>query len=327
MALARWTSLAHRRQRAAQRVVAVVAVLWGFTASLVDAQQVADTAFHPPIASPAFEQGDGPLVLIDEAHNNFHTAEGRYAPFTSLVRRDGYRVQPLREPLSGAALAPARVVVIANAIAAENMGRWVRPSAPAFTAAEIAATRAWVEAGGSLLLIADHMPFAGAAAELGRAFGLEFTDGFAMPASGQGGTLVFARRDSSLVAHPIMNGRTAAERVDSIASFTGQGFRIVAGTVHPLMRLPSDIQLLEPDTAWVFSASTKRVSGPGWLQGAALRVGRGRVVVLGEAAMFSAQLAGAQRMPMGMNSPVAGQNPQFLLNTMHWLTGQIEPPS
>jgi hypothetical protein len=92
----------------------------------------------------------------------------------------------------------------------------------------------------------------------------------------------------------------------------------------PLLRLPADVQLLEPDTAWVFDSTTKRRTGTGWLQGAALRVGKGRVVVLGEAAMFSAQLAGPQRVPMGMNSPVARQNAQLLLNTIHWLSGILD---
>jgi hypothetical protein len=37
--------------------------------------------------------------------------------------------------------------------------------------------------------------------------------------------------------------------------------------------------------------------------------------------MFSAQLAGPNKLPMGMNAPIARQNSQFLLNVMHWLTG------
>jgi hypothetical protein len=37
--------------------------------------------------------------------------------------------------------------------------------------------------------------------------------------------------------------------------------------------------------------------------------------------MFSAQVAGPQRNPMGMNHPSAPQNAQFLLNVMHWLSG------
>jgi hypothetical protein len=34
------------------------------------------------------------LVLIDEAHHNFHAAAGRYQPCAELLRRDGYRVEP-----------------------------------------------------------------------------------------------------------------------------------------------------------------------------------------------------------------------------------------
>ena len=50
-----------------------------------------------------------------------------------------------------------------------------------------------------------------------------------------------------------------------------------------------------------------------------MKVGRGRVAVFGEAAMFSAQLAGPKQ-PMGMNAPQAEQNHQLLLNVMHWLS-------
>jgi hypothetical protein len=52
-----------------------------------------------------------------------------------------------------------------------------------------------------------------------------------------------------------------------------------------------------------------------------LAFGRGRVAVFGEAAMFSAQLAGPERRPMGMNAPEAPQNPRFLLNLVRWLAG------
>jgi hypothetical protein len=41
-------------------------------------------------------------------------------------------------------------------------------------------------------------------------------------------------------------------------------------------------------------------------------------VVFGEAAMFSAQVQGGKTQ-MGMNAPDAKQNPQFLLNVIHWL--------
>lgn len=55
-----------------------------------------------------------------------------------------------------------------------------------------------------------------------------------------------------------------------------------------------------------------------------MRFGKGRVAVFGEAAMFSAQLAGPNKDPMGMNDPIASRNPQFLLNLMHWLSGKLK---
>ena len=62
------------------------------------------------------------------------------------------------------------------------------------------------------------------------------------------------------------------------------------------------------------------------LQGAVFRYGKGRVAVFGEAAMFSAQKITREDgiSYMGMNRDDASQNPQFLLNVMHWLSGLIE---
>ena len=45
--------------------------------------------------------------------------------------------------------------------------------------------------------------------------------------------------------------------------------------------------------------------------------------VFGEAAMFSAHVTGPQRLPMGMNALYAAGNPQFVLNTLHWLAGLL----
>jgi hypothetical protein len=93
--------------------------------------------------------------------------------------------------------------------------------------------------------------------------------------------------------------------------------------VDTVLRLPPTTLVLMPQVAWQFSRLTPRVAGAGMLQGAVLAHGRGRVAAFGEAAMFSAQVAGPQRNPMGMNHPAAPQNAQFLLNVMHWLTGAL----
>ena len=310
------------RARRAVDIVATLLLL--LSASIAHAQQVSDTTFTPRVSKPAFRPNAGPLILIDEAHHNFHTAAGRYLPFARLAERDGYRVRGSAAPFTdAAALDSARILVVANALHADNESSWRRPVKSAFTTEEIVAVRRWVERGGSLLLIADHMPMAGAAARLGGAFGIYFIDGFALDTLRPSAPTMFRRRDGSLASHAITNGRSRAERVDSIASFTGSTFRFDV-RVDTLMVLPATTMILAPEVAWQFGDSTTvPIPGAHSLQGVVRRVGKGRVAVFGEAAMFSAQLAGAQRQPMGMNHPIAQQNAQFALNVLHWLTGMF----
>jgi len=286
---------------------------------LAVAQQVADTSYRPTVGAPAYAQGRGPIVLLDEAHVNFHTIDGRYAPFVRLLERDGYVVRPNRGLFTRSVLDSARVLVIANAIARQNATNWRLPNPSAFTDAEIAEVREWVSGGGSLLLIADHMPFGGAAEKLALEFGVVLGNGFATDSSGSLGQIRFRRGAESLGSHAILGGRRPAERVDSLTSFTGLAFRLL-GPGTPLLTLPRGSTLLLPVVAWQFSDSTPRIRADGMLQGAAIEFGRGRVVVLGEAAMLSAQVQGPQRTPMGMNNPSAAQNAQFALNVMHWLS-------
>jgi len=49
------------------------------------------------------------------------------------------------------------------------------------------------------------------------------------------------------------------------------------------------------------NADTARTPVKGWLQGATLLAGKGRIALFGEAAMFSVQFSGPKRLPMGMN--------------------------
>ena len=67
------------------------------------AQQVADPNFDAKVAHPAYPK-NGPKVLFDEAHNNFHTASGRYKPFADLISNDGYQITPNKEKFSAAVL-------------------------------------------------------------------------------------------------------------------------------------------------------------------------------------------------------------------------------
>jgi hypothetical protein len=281
-------------------------------------QQVADTAFRPELGEPAFATGAGPLVVLDEAHFNFHTLDGRYRPFARVLRHDGFVVEASSSPFSAASLEGVDVLVIANALNRRNQSPadWRLPTPGAFTAAEVEAVRAWVEGGGSLLLVADHMPFPGAAADLAAAFGFELMNGFAVQTEART-PIVFRRSDGSLADNAALGGGPSTN-VDSVVSFTGEAFKAPPGATS-LMTLPEGVVSLNPRTAWQFADDTPRVDVGGWSQGAVVDFGRGRVAVFGEAAMFTAQLAGAEGLPMGMNAPGAGGNPQFLINLVRWL--------
>jgi len=289
----------------------------------LNAQPVADTAFRPPIENPAYARGTGPVVLIDEAHFNWHTSTGRYLPFAELLRRDGYVVQASMSPFDKESLKGGRILVIANAVNERNKKDWSPPNPSAFTEEEIEVVRNWVEEGGSLLLIADHRPWPAAADKLASAFGIHFSNGFALPAKTQKEPLIFRRSDGSLAEHPITKGQTASEKIDFVATFVGSAFRVDQGG-EPLLIFGPGIVSFTPTHFWWNKADTTGIPVTGWYQGAVLRVGKGRLAVFGEAAMFSAQVEGPNREPFGMNAPTAKQNAQFVLNVLHWLAGRLD---
>jgi len=298
------------------RWVAILAL--AATPLQLGAQQVGDAEFVPVVDSPAFGPGEGPRVLLDEAHTNFHTLSGRFQAFGSLLRGDGYVVEALNSPFTSASLSNADLLVIANALNPRNRDDWSLPTPSAFSQSEIATVRGWVERGGALLLIADHMPFGGAAGDLAAAFGFRLNNGFALDTRTQG-PLVFRRSDGSLASHPVTEGRRPRERVDSVATFTGEAFQSPDGATD-LLTLPSGYVSLMPNVAWEFGPDTPSVDVAGWSQGAVMNFGEGRVAVFGEAAMFTAQRTGPEAAPMGMNAPMARQNPQFVTNLVRWLT-------
>ena len=306
-------------------LILVVASL--FMMASCDTGQVPDKSYKPAFSDPAYQAGEGPLVCLDEAHNNFHTLENQFWAFGELLRRDGYVVESGREKFSASVLERCRVLVIANAqLEGLDWGEYPYPTPSGFTNEEIEAVQTWVNEGGSLLLIADHMPLAGVAAKLASAFGVEFNDGFAVAGfdsaesrdAAFGIPTIFSIGTQTLLQHPITDGRRISESVTSIRSFTGQAFQ-APDSAQPLMVLPDDFVLLMPQKAWEFGPDTKVIPVGGWLQGAVMPFGSGRAAFFGEAAMFTAQLTDNQ--PSGMNAPMAEQNFQFVLNVLHWLSG------
>jgi hypothetical protein len=303
-----------------RRPFSVVALAFALLAATGFAQQIADPNFDAKVAHPAYAK-NGPKVLFDEAHNNFHTAGGRYKPFADLITNDGYQVTPNKQKFSAEVLKGYEILVISNALGAPRMNLPDAGNA-AFAEAECDAVREWVKAGGSLLLIADHAPMGAANQILAQRFDVNMSKMFTADEqnydkeSDNSGFIVYTRDSGRLADHAITRGRNDSERVNKIIAFTGQSLKGPADSVG-FMKLADTALDLMP------GPNNKPISAAGRAQGIALSFGKGRVVVLGEAAMLSAQLAGPNQMPFGMNRPGI-DNRQLALNIVHWLSGLLK---
>lgn len=276
-----------------------------------------DEDFDVSVESPAFIKKH-PVVLFDEGHNNFHTSSGLYHPFVSLIRNDGYLIKVLGSQISEEDFTDVNILVIANA-----KGEGDANDAPAFSAIECKMIRNWVNNGGSLLLIADHFPFGSAAQTLADEFGIEFQKGMVEDsmnydtASTDYSQLVFSKENGLLAEHPI------TKKVNKVITFTGQSIKC-KDSCFSFMNLSSSAYDLSPEVNVSKDGNDTRVavnyihpaSAKGRSQGIAMNVGKGKVVVLGEAAMLTAQLTRDDK-PVGMN--YNADNKKLALNIVHWL--------
>lgn len=321
---------------------------------LLFSASVATAALVVTVTNPRYPLGTGPVVAVDQGHNNFHNLDGRYQIFGELLTKDGYRVRPITsftaENLAGVdilvtatALDPANAAIVEpekngwvlsfNPLAPPNFAKGLYPVS-AYSDAEISTVRDWVKAGGSLMLVADHMPFPASAQAMGKAFGVVFENNYVFDQNfllfaasrGQlggnsGNFLKFYRNPAGktdsqgkLYSHTITNG------LDYVTSFVGSSFRVMPGiSFQPLMEMTEGTLLHYPYNHVAYEKSPQsQLSlplGEGALQGATLLHGGGRVAVFGEAAMFSAREADNN----GIFNPSAPFNQQFVRNTLAWL--------
>lgn len=291
-----------------------------------------DRAFDTTVQKPAYTEHH-PVITFDEAHNNSHSTGGGYAPFAELMQNDGYEVRQNKGAFTPDTLRRTEVLVIVNADGGSNpklfginlvpLRRGERGS-PAFTDEEVRTIQEWVENGGSLLLVADHAPFGTAATELAVALGVTMHGGFTEVANQYQGQvdpsfIQFSRDNGFLSEHPITAGRSTSEQINIIQSFTGQSLDGPKGS--ELLRLPPSAienMPLSSESANQLIMSESENPSAGIAQAVAFDYGQGRVVVLGEAAMITAQID-PQGRRFGMNLEGI-DNRQFALNIMHWLS-------
>lgn len=268
-----------------------------------------------------------PRVVIDRSHYNAHTARGKYRPFAEMLRMDGCEVKNGTRKFSAGSLKKTDLLVIVNAAGAGHpqlmginlpMSKEGKRENPAFSAKEIEAVRTWVESGGSLLLIADHSPYGSASASLAQAFGVHMHQGFTEIPDEKSDPMEFSRENKRLPDHVIVNGTDSSTVVNTLYTFTGQSLDGPADATV-LLSLPANAIEYVPQRQGEGHVEMKEEKA-GNAQGLAFDYGKGRVVVLGEAAMLTAQVY--KHDHFGMNTPGC-DNQQFALNIVHWLMRTI----
>ena len=283
-----------------------------------------NAASQAHVKRPAYPLSEGPVVVLDLGHNNVDDPEFP-AVLAEWLTQDGYVVRQLSTRFDEAALASADIVISKNPLSAYNRDNWSLPTPSAFSRGEIELLYNWVLSGGALLLVIDHMPMPGAAEELTSTFNFEISNGFALDEWSlhgfdeevihAAGRIPFRRSDRSLADHPVTNGRTSAERVDSVVTAVGSAFRLPHDGQSLLTLGPSFVSLL-PESSWEFDDTTPRQAIGGWSQAGLARVGSGRVAVLGDAMLLRSALEDTETWAL--------QNPQFTLNVVHWLSGLLD---
>ncbi|MCI0351897.1 MAG: hypothetical protein L0Z53_20950 [Acidobacteriales bacterium] len=319
------------------KALAMLAILTIVSAALLGSAyarfvtaQTPNPNFDAHVSTPAYVSNH-PRVLFDAAHFNFHTAERNYKPFADLIKNDGYEVMTNQRKFTPETMKDVRVLVIANALGAKGVlallanaagfSRALHWKFSAFSAEECKVVEDWVIRGGGLLLISDHAPTGNATQALGARFDVDMSNWWVEDWRHSDpdayGWLVFSRENRLLLSHPVIEGRSSAEQVDRVITFTGQSLEGPPGSI-PFLALA--------DTAREYPAQTgpdkDGRSAAGRAQGVAFTHGNGRVVVLGEAAMLSAQIfrGGGRELRLGMDYP-SFDNRKLALNIMHWLSG------
>lgn len=307
--------------------------------------QRTDSAFDVTVRDPAYVSRH-PRVAIDQAHRNVDTMHGRYRPLAELLRSDGYEVVANTEAFSEATLSGIDVLVVADALGGDTEAT---ATEPAFTPEECEAVYDWVSGGGALLLIADHWPMGNAATTLAAKFGVSLGTGFLLDPSqdainrGDPTELLFSAGNGLLGLHAIIEGRNDDERLGRVVAFTGESVSVPPGAVALLRLSPTagevptlaDFRALRVsgDTAATranVARAASRWPARGKALAVTLRVGAGRVVVNGDAAMFSAQVIATRTegateetvSRFGMNAPGTFDR-QYALNVLHWLSGLL----
>lgn len=317
-------------------LAALLAMLWALVAAILPAgatgdRQTAVTGYAYENENPAYAAQSGPRIVIHR-HVSPYLQRGSFEPFKALAETDGFRVRWLDAPLTAEILAETDILAIVNAYARSGAGDYRRFSTmdvpSIYSEGELDLIVSWVEKGGSLLLLADHSPFAGGTIELASRFGAIYMTGHALRKDSISADLHvhidFHRSpdgygQGKLNRHPIVDGALGIGPIEHFYAFGGQAIIPPEGAVN-LLQIPREFEAILTFRLTDEFYSAPRIDAGGLSQGMAMVFGKGRVAIFGEAGGFTAQRIDDGE-PFGLAHPDAGQNAQFALSTLRWLAG------
>jgi len=269
----------------------------------------------------AFKNKKQKRVLIDGAHYNFHDIKGTYAVMAGMLQQSNFKVSGLTEKITSEKLKDVDLFIISNpasdlmdslnrrAQRAKEPPRWSAVATqPAFTETEVKAVENWVRNGGSLLLILDHAPYGKSGGAMAEAFGIENRNVGTFDRlsrdpeidTTKATTILFTRSKGLIGQHPIVNG------LDSLTTYTGES---LIGPPNSSVLLSLSPTAYDED--WLPETRQRRYrSAEGRSQAVAFDHGKGRVVMLGEAAQTRPEFLSRSNRDSW----------KFLLNIIRWLS-------
>lgn len=277
-----------------------------------------DASFKPEVAKPAFT-ANHPVVIFDQGHLNLASTDGRYSPIIHLLESDGFKVQSLTGKITPTVLEEGQILYISGA-QGSNHEHSDKPALPAFTDEESRLIEAWVKSGGSLLLMSDHTSIGDSIHPLAALFGVKISSGETndpvnyLPALQDTSHLLFTDENHLLMKHPITYGKTSDEHVHRIAVFSGQS---VLGPKD------SKVILAMGKTAENhFADGSHKPVGEHYVEALSFHYGKGRVVVFGDATVFTSKIRIDKKQNEGMNRSDI-DNVKLATNTFRWLAGVL----
>jgi len=279
-----------------------------------------DTEFNSDVEEPTYEKGKGPKILLDGAHHNFFIQWDYIKPFSDLAKADGYQTIVDSLKFTPEYLKRFDIVMIITALPFDFTTKNEVTDESTFSINEINSLYDWVNNGGSLLVFSEHAPFDQAINPLLKRFGIESSIGRTIDSInynkeiGNTGWIEFLNQNGGLKnEHPILNGRNKEEKITKLMTFggsalTGKGY--------------TNLLELSETSENIIHSTGVGPNGKGNSQGLAGKVGKGKVVALGDSNGFTAMIFNeddGSTQAAGMNLDEYDWK-QFTINTLHWLS-------